>query len=108
MPDSPAAPKANTWSPTTLGPPLPGSTPGLQVRGGSHSALLAITLLLGTAPATTTLLAVVALLFLVGLTRGMQAQRRPWPCVPGSAPDWPANRVGRPRPPRFAQLSGYW
>jgi hypothetical protein len=71
------------------------------------SALLALTLLLGTGPAATTLLAVVEVLFVVGVSRGVQGTLqgvvfRRWVRPRLAAP----TGLEDPRPPRFAQLVG--
>jgi hypothetical protein len=96
---------------------LPAGTPnqapaGIDPRGprfgaGVTAALLAITLLLGTGPAATALLSVVGLLFLLGVTRGVQGT------LQGLAfKAWVRRRLAPPaeledpRAPRFAQLVG--
>jgi hypothetical protein len=69
--------------------------------------LLVVTVLLGAGPAATALLTVVALLFVLGVARGVQGTPqgiafRTW-VRPRLAP--PAE-LEDPRPPRFAQLIG--
>jgi len=106
MPDSPS-PYAATRTPA--GPAAPA---GIDPRGPRFGAavtsvLLVITLLLGTGPTATGLLAVIALLFLLGVARGVggtlqglayKAWIRPRLAPPAELED--------PRPPRFAQLIG--
>ncbi len=109
MPDSPSIPNArfaDTITPTT---PTPAGIDPRGPRFGAAitSALLVITLLLGTGPAATTLLALVALLFVLGVTRGVQGTLqglafRAW-VRPRLAPP---SELEDPRPPRFAQLIG--
>src|SRR5665647_3530298 len=70
MPDSPTA---NARSGDTPKPAPAGIDPrGPRFGAAITAALLAITLLLGTGPAATTLLTVVALLFVLGVARGVQ------------------------------------
>lgn len=85
---------------------------GIDPRGPRFGAavtsvLLVITLLLGTGPAATILLAAVEVLFVVGTVRGVQGTLqgavfrrwvRPRLAAPAALED--------PRPPRFAQLVG--
>jgi hypothetical protein len=108
MPDSPTSPNADTRSAGT-----PRTTPsGIDPRGPRFGAtitslLLVITLLLGAGPAATALLTVVALLFVLGVTRGVQGTPqglafRAW-VRPRLAPP---PELEDPRPPRFAQLVG--
>lgn len=106
MPDSPNARFADTSTPST---PTPAGIDPRGPRFGAAitSALLVMTLLLGTGPAATTLLALVALLFVVGVTRGVQGTLqglafRAW-VRPRLAPP---SELEDPRPPRFAQLVG--
>lgn len=71
------------------------------------AALLVVTLLLGTGPAATAMLALVALLFVVGVARGAQGSVqgqvfRRW-VRPRLAPP---TELEDPRPPRFAQAVG--
>jgi len=90
----------------------PAPPAGIDPRGPRFGAavtsvLLVVTLLLGTGPAATALLAVIALLFLLGVARGVQGTAqglayRAW-VRPRLAP--PAE-LEDPRPPRFAQLIG--
>ena len=108
MSDSTTSPKASTRPAGTNKPAPPGIDPrGPRFGAGVTAALLVITLLLGTGPAATTLLSVVGLLFLLGVTRGVQgtlqglafkAWVRPRLAPPAELED--------PRPPRFAQLIG--
>ena len=106
MPDSPSTPNARFADPTT--PTLAGIDPrGPRFGAAVTSALLIITLLLGTGPSATTLLALVALLFVLGATRGVQGTLqglafRAW-VRPRLAPP---SELEDPRPPRFAQLVG--
>lgn len=100
--------------PTT---PAPGRRPedvpaGIDPRGPRFgaaitAALLVVTLLLGTGPAATAMLALVALLFVVGVARGAQGSVqgqvfRRW-VRPRLAPP---TELEDPRPPRFAQAVG--
>lgn len=108
MPDSTTAPNANTWPTGTLKPTPAGIDPrGPRFGAGVTAILLAVTLLLGTGPAAAALLSVVALLFVLGVARGVQgtlqglafrAWVRPRLVPPAELED--------PRPPRFAQLVG--
>lgn len=106
MPDSPTTPNArfaDTISPTPAGIDPRGPRFGAAIT----SAVLVITLLLGTGPSATTLLALVALLFVLGVTRGVQGTPqglafRAW-VRPRLAPP---SELEDPRPPRFAQLVG--
>jgi hypothetical protein len=108
MPDSPAATNANTPSAGTPKPVLAGIDPrGPRFGAAITATLLAITLLLGTGPAATTLLSVVTLLFVLGVARGVQGTLqalafRAW-VRPRLAPP---SELEDPRPPRFAQLVG--
>ena len=108
MSDSTTAPDANT-APARMPKPAP---PVIDPRGprfgaGVTAVLLAITLLLGTGPAATALLVVVALFFVLGVARGVQGT------VQGLAfKAWvrprlaPPTELEDPRPPRFAQMVG--
>jgi len=91
----------------------PRTTPaGIDPRGPRFGAaitsvLLVITLLLGSEPAATALLTIIALLFVLGVARGVQGT------LQGLAfRAWVRPRLGPPpeledpRPPRFAQLIG--
>ncbi len=108
MPDSPTTPSANTRPAGTPQPTPAGIDPrGPRFGAAITAALLVITLLLGTGPAATMLLTVVALLFVLGVARGVQGTLqglafRTW-VRPRLAP--PAE-LEDPRPPRFAQLVG--
>ena len=104
MPDSPA-PNGTT---RPAGAPPAGIDPrGPRFGAAVTSLLLVVVLLLGTGPAATALLALIAFLFVVGVTRGVQgtpqglafkAWVRPRLTPPADLED--------PRPPRFAQLIG--
>jgi hypothetical protein len=106
--DPTSTPDAGTSSAGALKPAPAGIDPrGPRFGAAVTAALLVITLLLGTGPAATALLVVVALLFLLGVTRGVQgtlqglafkAWIRPRLAPPAELED--------PRPPRFAQLVG--
>ena len=73
MSDSTTAPNANTAPAGTPKPAPPGIDPrGPRFGAGVTAVLLVVTLLLGTGPAATALLAVVWLLFLLGVIRGVQ------------------------------------
>ena len=108
MPDSTTTPNANTRSAGATKPGPPGIDPrGPRFGAGVTAVLLIITLLLGTGTTATALLGVVGLLFLLGVTRGVQgtlqglafkAWVRPRLAPPAELED--------PRPPRFAQLVG--
>jgi hypothetical protein len=109
MPDSPISPSTADSGPEGGPTPTPA---GIDPRGPRFGAavttvLLVITLLLGTGPAATVLLALIALLFLLGTVRGAQGTLqglafrkwvRPRLTAPADLED--------PRPPRFAQLVG--
>ena len=108
MSDPTTAPNANAPQAGT-----PKQTPaGIDPRGprfgaGVTAALLAITLLLGTGPAATALLAVVALLFVLGVTRGVQGTLQGLAFKAWVRPRLaPPTELEDPRPPRFAQLVG--
>jgi cytochrome c biogenesis protein CcdA len=69
--------------------------------------LLVITLLLGTGPAATALLIVVGLLFVLGVTRGVQGTLQGLAFKAWIRPRLaPPTELEDPRPPRFAQLVG--
>jgi len=86
--------------------------PGIDPRGprfgaGVTAVLLVITLLLGTGPAATALLGVVGLLFLLGVTRGVQGTLQGLAFKAWVRPRLsPPAELEDPRPPRFAQLVG--
>jgi hypothetical protein len=100
-------------TPDTLpaGTPKP-APPGIDPRGprfgaGVTAALLVITLLLGTGPTATALLLVVALLFVLGVARGVQATLQGLAFKAWVRPRLsPPTELEDPRPPRFAQLVG--
>jgi hypothetical protein len=103
--------------PTTTPHTRPGGTPkpappGIDPRGprfgaGVTAALLVITLLLGTGPAATALLIVVGLLFVLGVTRGVQGTLQGLAFKAWIRPRLaPPTELEDPRPPRFAQLVG--
>ena len=108
MPDSTTTPNANTRAAGATKPGPPGIDPrGPRFGAGVTAVLLVVTLLLGTGTTATALLGVVGLLFLLGVTRGVQgtlqglafkAWVRPRLAPPAELED--------PRPPRFAQLVG--
>jgi Domain of unknown function (DUF4395) len=108
MSDSPNTPNANARSADATRRAPAGIDPrGPRFGAVVTAALLAITLLLGTGPAATTLLTVVGLLFILGVTRGLQGTVqglafRTW-VRPRLAPP---SELEDPRPPRFAQLVG--
>jgi hypothetical protein len=108
MSDSPNTPNANARSADATRRAPAGIDPrGPRFGAAVTAALLAITLLLGTGPAATTLLTVVGLLFILGVTRGLQGTVqglafRTW-VRPRLAPP---SELEDPRPPRFAQLVG--
>ena len=108
MSDSTTAPNTNARSAETPKPAPPGIDPrGPRFGAAVTAALLAITLLLGSGPAATALLTVVALLFVLGVARGVQGTLqglafRAW-VRPRLAPP---SELEDPRPPRFAQLVG--
>jgi hypothetical protein len=108
MSDPTTAPDA---SPRPAGTPKQ-APPGIDPRGPRFgaavtAALLAITLLLGTGPAATTLLIVVALLFVLGVARGVQGTLQGLTFKAWVRPRLaPPTELEDPRPPRFAQLVG--
>lgn len=108
MSDSPTAPIADAQSADTPRPTPAGIDPrGPRFGAAITAALLAITLLLGTGPAATAVLTVVALLFVLGVARGVQGTLqglafRAW-VRPRLAPP---SELEDPRPPRFAQVVG--
>jgi hypothetical protein len=104
-----------TTTPNTKAPQAgtPKQTPaGVDPRGprfgaGVTAALLAVTLLLGTGPAATALLVVVALLFVLGVARGVQGTLQGLAFKAWVRPRLaPPTELEDPRPPRFAQLVG--
>jgi hypothetical protein len=108
MSDSTTTPDAHTAPAGTPKPAPPGIDPrGPRFGAGVTATLLAITLLLGTSPAATALLSIVALLFVLGVTRGVQGTLqglafKTWVRPPLAPP----TELEDPRPPRFAQLVG--
>ena len=108
MPESPTAPIANARSASTPKPAPAGIDPrGPRFGAAITAALLAITLLLGTGPAATTLLTVVALLFVLGVARGVQGTLQGLAFRAWVRPRLtPPSELEDPRPPRFAQLVG--
>jgi len=108
MSDSTTAPHASS---RPAGTPRP-APPGIDPRGPRFGAvvtavLLAVTLLLGSGPAATALLGVVALLFLLGVTRGLQGTLQGLAFKAWVRPRLsPPSELEDPRPPRFAQLVG--
>lgn len=108
MSDSPSTCNTNARPADTTTRTSAGIDPrGPRFGAAITSALLVTTLLLGTGPAATTLLALVALLFLLGVTRGVQGTLqglafRAW-VRPRLAPP---SELEDPQPPRFAQLVG--
>jgi hypothetical protein len=108
MSDSPTAPIADAQSADTPRPTPAGIDPrGPRFGAAITAALLAITLLLGTGPAATAVLTVVALLFVLGVARGVQGTLqglafRAW-VRPRLAPP---SELEDPRPPRVAQVVG--
>ena len=105
MPDSPTA---NARSGDTPKPAPAGIDPhGPRFGAAITAALLAITLLLGTGPAATTLLTVVALLFVLDVARGVQGTLQGLAFRAWVRPRLtPPSELEDPRPPRFAQLVG--
>ena len=105
MSDSPNVRARSAGAPRT-------TPPGIDPRGPRFGAaitsvLLVITVLLGSGPAATALLTVIALLFVLGVARGVQGTLqglafRAW-VRPRLAPP---PELEDPRPPRFAQLVG--
>ena len=108
MSDPTTAPNANTRPAGTPKQAPPGIDPrGPRFGAGVTAALLAVTLLLGTGPAATALLAVVALLFVLGVTRGVQGTLQGLAFKAWVRPRLaPPTELEDPRPPRFAQLVG--
>lgn len=108
MPEPPTTPSPNAPSADPTKPAPAGIDPrGPRFGAAVTAALLAITLLLGAGPAATTLLAIVALLFAIGVARGVQGTLqglafRAW-VRPRLAPP---TELEDARPPRFAQLIG--
>jgi Domain of unknown function (DUF4395) len=108
MSDPTTAPNANARSAGTSKQAPPGIDPrGPRFGAGVTAALLAATLLLGTGPAATALLIVVALLFVLGVTRGVQGTLQGLAFKAWVRPRLaPPTELEDPRPPRFAQLIG--
>lgn len=102
---------ASNASARPAGTPEP-APPGIDPRGprfgaGVTAVLLVITLLLGTGPAATALLSVVGLLFVLGVTRGVQGTLQGLAFKAWVRPRLaPPTELEDPRPPRFAQLVG--
>jgi Domain of unknown function (DUF4395) len=102
---------ATTPDTRPAGTPKP-APPGIDPRGprfgaGVTAVLLVTTLLLGTGPAATALLVVVALLFVLGVTRGVQGTVQAIAFKAWVRPRLaPPTELEDPRPPRFAQLVG--
>ena len=102
-----------TATPTTRPRGMPKPAPhGIDPRGprfgaGVTAALLVVTLLLGTGPAATALRIVVGLLFVLGVTRGVQGTLQGLAFKAWVRPRLaPPTELEDPRPPRFAQLVG--
>lgn len=126
MPDrpttDPATPASSPRSAPVLGSaPASGPAPasvrasvpaGIDPRGPRFgaavtTALLVVTLLLGTGPAANTLLAVIALLFALGVARGVSGTLQGLAFKAWIRPRLsPPTELEDPRPPRFAQLVG--
>jgi len=108
MSDSTTAPNADIWPTGTPKPAPPGIDPrGPRFGAGVTAVLLAITLLLGTGQAATALLLVVALLFVLGVARGVQGTLQGLAFKAWVRPRLvPPTELEDPRPPRFAQLVG--
>ncbi len=106
MPDSP------TPHTTTHPAPAPALPTGIDPRGPRFGAavtsvLLVSVLLLGTGPAATALLTVIALLFLLGVTLGVHRTLQGLAYKAWIRPRLgPPTQLEDPRPPRFAQLIG--
>jgi hypothetical protein len=108
MSDQTTTPNASTRPADTPKPAPPGIDPrGPRFGAGVTAVLLVITLLLGTGPAATALLSVVGLLFLLGVTRGVQGTLQGLAFKAWVRPRLsPPAELEDPRPPRFAQLVG--
>ena len=91
---------------------MPDSPAGIDPRGprfgaGVTTALLVATLLLGMSRAATLLLTAIALLFLLGVARGVQGSVQGWVFRTWIRPRLSAPaELEDPRLPRFAQLVG--
>jgi hypothetical protein len=105
MSDPTTTPNAKTQTAGTPEPTPAGIDPrGPRFGAGVTAALLAITLLLGTGPAATALLFVIALLFALGATRGVQGTLQGRAFKAWIRPRLaPPTELEDPRPPRFAQ-----
>ena len=108
MSDPTTTPNASTRPAGTNKPAPPGIDPrGPRFGAGVTAALLVITLLLGTGAVATALLSVVGLLFLLGVTRGVQGTLQGLAFKAWVRPRLsPPAELEDPRPPRFAQLVG--
>lgn len=112
MPDRPTpvpATSASTPRSAPVSPPLPAGIDPRGPRFGAAvtTALLVITLLLGTGPAATVLLTVIALLFALGVARGVSGTLQGLAFKAWIRPRLaPPTELEDPRPPRFAQLVG--
>jgi hypothetical protein len=108
MSDQPTATDASTRPAGTPKPAPPGIDPrGPRFGAAVTAALLVITLLLGSGPSATALLIVIALLFLLGVARGVQGTLQGLAFKAWIRPRLaPPTELEDPRPPRFAQLVG--
>jgi hypothetical protein len=108
MSDSTTADNASTRAAGTPKPAPPGVDPrGPRFGAAITAALLVITVLLGTGPVATALLAVIGLLFAVGVARGVQGTLQGLAFKAWVRPRLsPPAELEDPRPPRFAQLVG--
>ena len=104
MPESPAP--QNTSRPAVA--PAAGIDPRGPRFGAAVTAVLLVgVLLLGTGPAATALLAVIAFLFVLGVARGLQGTLQGLAFTSWIRPRLaPPTELEDPRPPRFAQLVG--
>lgn len=88
-------------------PPAGIDSRGPRFGAAVTSVLLVGVLLLGTGPAATALLALIAFLFLIGVTRGVQGTPQGLAYKAWVRPRLtPPTDLEDPRPPRFAQLIG--
>ena len=98
---------SETTTPLTA-PPVPGIDPrGPRFGAAVTAVLLVVVLLLGSGPAAVAVLGLVAVLFAVGVARGVQGSVQGLAFRAGVRPRLsPPVELEDPRPPRFAQLVG--
>jgi len=105
MPDSPVP--GTAARPAAAGAPAGIDPRGPRFGAAVTAALLVGVLLLGSGPAATALLTLIALLFVLGVARGVQGTLQGLAYKAWIRPRLaPPTELEDPRPPRFAQLVG--